>query len=106
MSVLLAMILILMDEEPGDKAFWGGYVAFLLVSCTFVYLGIIGVDEMLYILRIPAKVPGAVRLIIRAGPRFIVRYGQLWMAKEKIEGSVLTWWANDLWESIMVQESY
>lgn len=105
-SVFLAVVLLLMDKEPGGKPFWGGFVAFLIVFFVVTAWGVVGKDEMIYVLRLPAKVPGAVRLIIRAGPRFFVRYGKLWMAKEKIEGSVLTWWANDLLASIMVQESY
>lgn len=96
--------MLLTDEEPGNTPFWGGFVVFVMIYFSFLGLGLVGKAEMIYILCLPVKVPGAVRLIIRAGPRFVVRYGKVWMAKEKIQGSVLTWWANDLLESITVQE--
>ena len=92
-------------REASDWPFWGSCMAFIVILSVFIYLKMVGLEELYYILLLPAKIPRVFRLVLRAGPRFVHRYGTLWMAKETIEGSVLSWWANDLLEEIMVQTS-
>lgn len=57
-----------------------------------------GWEEFYYIKELPSLTVRAMKFCARKAPRAIYRY---WQLTEPVEGSLLTWWANDRLEQIM-----
>lgn len=57
-----------------------------------------GWEELYYLGQLPWLTVRAIKFCVRKAPSAIYRY---WQLTEPIEGSVLSWWANDRLEQIM-----